>query len=83
MGMCKVNKYGECINRAVRDGLCDEHASDWQRSPEFEAATKDTGVIAYMRLGLQNRAMQTVNRKYKVLFMKRISGLLPETEEAF
>lgn len=78
MAMCKVNKYGECASRAERDGLCVEHASDWMRSPEFDAALKDKTVIGWMQLGLQTRAMATVNRKYKVRFMKRISGLTKE-----
>lgn len=74
---CKYVGERECHEAADKDrktGLCDAHSRKWFCSPEFKEAMMDDDVRGYMALGLQARAMMTVNRKYKARWLKRIEA---------
>lgn len=70
---CKVEGCEEGGNKDRKTGLCSTHSTTWLRSPEFSEAMKDEDVVGYMALGLKDRAMMTVNRKYKVRWLKRLA----------
>jgi hypothetical protein len=74
--MAKACKVVGCVGYEDKDrktGLCEEHSVEWMRSVEFKESTRDDDVRAYIALGLQTRAMMTINRKYKTRWLRRLA----------